>query len=82
MTETRDAGSYVRRRRVCVSTACGHKVSTAEFPLPKARSAAGRDLVIVPRHTLQSLYAVASKLVELPPVPALDDEPTGEGTSQ
>lgn len=62
VTETRDAPSYVRRRRACLSVACGAKVTTAECVLGDPRRSNGGQLVLVPERLLQDLRVLTDRL--------------------
>jgi transcriptional regulator NrdR family protein len=81
--ETRQTGSYARRRRLCSGLSCNGRVTTVEIPLNASRSA-GRpsgDSVIVLRRDLEDLMRIAATLANTTEPLAADEEPDRHETA-
>ena len=81
--ETRTVSNYVRRRRVCLNTNCGERVTTVEVIVDSTRQL--NEAAVIPRRDLENilklvgapliarygLIAVGQMLEEVEPAPPL-----------
>lgn len=69
VVETRRNGTFARRRRRCVSTQCGHRITTMELIVPNpTRHSSNNDFVVVRRAWLSELQEIVGVLVAAPTV--------------
>lgn len=68
--ETRSLGAHVRRRRQCVSIACGARVTTVELVVPDHRHLL--DPIAVPRALFETIAKAATAELEAQTRPSTD----------
>lgn len=61
VVESRGVGNFIRRRRICETVACGHRVTTVEITVERMRRLS--DPIIVSRSALEAALGALSGVI-------------------